>query len=87
MEVTRFLKTLQRPYRVLTDVLAELVEHTLKLPERVQEMFSPIVYTVPLALLAGYLADASGEQYGRGSQGQWADSQNAVTVKDSAIEL
>src|SRR5258708_4444990 len=85
-EVVRYLDTLQRPYRVLTDGESKPDQKSLHIPAHVREMFSPIVHAAPLALFAGYVADAQGGEYGRGSQGQWADSANAMTVKNSAIE-
>jgi glucosamine--fructose-6-phosphate aminotransferase (isomerizing) len=86
IEISRLLETLQRPYRVLTDSQTNLFKNALQLPVRVREIFSPLVYMVPLALLAGYVADAQGQEYGRGNQAQWADSRNATSVKNSVIE-
>jgi len=84
IEVSRFMDTLQRPYRVLTD--GQAFKNALQLPGGVREIFAPLLYAAPLALFAGYLADAQGQAYGRGSAGQWADSQNGAGVKNSAIE-
>ncbi len=86
IEIARLLEKLQRPYRVLTDMQTAAFQNALQMPVRLREIFSPLVYMAPLALLAGYLADAQGQEYGRANQAQWADSRNAMSVQNSAID-
>lgn len=49
------------------------------------EIWSPVVTSAPLALLAAFIAENDGAEYGRGSKGPWSDSADASTVQRSAI--
>jgi glucosamine--fructose-6-phosphate aminotransferase (isomerizing) len=50
-----------------------------------EELWSPLLLSAPMALIAAQMATAGGAEYGRGSQGRWADSADASTVQKSEI--
>jgi len=49
------------------------------------EIWSPLLLSAPVALIAAHLAEQTGEKYGRGSSGPWEDSADASTVQKSAM--
>lgn len=86
IEIEPLLQTLQRPYLVLTgDVYANRFKHALSVGVNVHPLFAPLVYSVPVALFAAYLAAELGQVYGRGAQGQWVDSKDGMTTRQSTI--
>jgi len=81
-EVQRYLATLERP----TLVVGESALHpSVRIPP-VREIFVPLVHATIAGLLAAHLAEVTGEEPGRGSRGQWADSSGGATTRESAIE-
>lgn len=62
-----------------------VVGEDLPLTGSVDELWSPILTSVPVALLAAFIAEADGAEYGRGSKGAWSDSSDASTVQRSAM--
>jgi glucosamine--fructose-6-phosphate aminotransferase (isomerizing) len=54
-------------------------------PAARHELWSPLLLSAPIALLAAHLAAATGARYGRGATGRWADSADASTVQKSAL--
>jgi glutamine---fructose-6-phosphate transaminase (isomerizing) len=49
----------------------------------IAEIWSPLLLSAPLALVAAHLAALTGAAYGRGGRGPWADSADASTVQKS----
>lgn len=86
-EIEAFMQTLQRPYLIFTDALqANRFQNVLAVPGAgVHPMFTPLVYSVPVALFAAHLAQRVNAIYGRGAQGQWADCKNGMTTRNSTI--
>lgn len=88
LEITRFVEQLKRPHAVVSgggvDRLYPAAQK-LFLTKVVPEEFSPLIYSVPLALFAGYLADATSAAYGRGHQGRWAGSKAGAAVRNSEL--
>lgn len=70
--------------RVYIDKLGRQVG-VLPIAAQIEEIWSPLLTSAPLALLAAHLADLDGAEYGRGSKGAWSDSADASTVQKSAM--
>ena len=51
----------------------------------IDELWSPLLTSAPVALLAAHLAAQDGAEYGRGARGAWSDSADASTVQKSAM--
>lgn len=83
-EVAAFLKTLRRPWISFGEAPGKGV--SIPIPSSVREEFLPIVQAAPLALLAGALMVARGEEPGRGGVGQWSDCSNGGTTTTSRVE-
>ena len=85
-EIEVFLKTLNRPYVILTGPSdSHRFERTLTLNFDIRPIFAPLLYSVPLALFAAYLTQQVNATYGRGGEGQWADCKDGMTTRGSAI--
>ncbi len=87
-EIASVVASLERPAVVLCgaeDSVSYGALRTLVLPTAVDEKFSPLHYSIPLTLFAGYLADATGAQYGRAHAGLWAASADGSTIWNSAV--
>lgn len=88
-EVAGYLRTLGRPYAVLGKMASEQVGAQaaleLRLPGPLREALSPVAYCAILGLFAAWLNEITGAEYGRGSRGPWADSQDGNAVRNSAI--
>lgn len=87
-EVLGYMKELKRPLMVVSDggeadfgAEAGFV-HT---PATKYPINMPLTQFAPLCLLAGYLAELAGEEYGRGCKGLWSFSQDSAAVKNSEI--
>jgi glucosamine--fructose-6-phosphate aminotransferase (isomerizing) len=88
VEISTFLHTLERPSLAIVGLDSPIADYhvpTLIIPERVDEPFSPLFYSIPLALFAGYLADATGAEYGRAHTGRWIDSDMGSNIRQSRI--
>jgi len=85
-ELAANLAPLKRPYLLITDSpdFSPSVHH-LVLPE-VREIFAPLLHAVPATLVAAHAALRRGNVHFRGLKGPWRGAQNAVLVRDSAIE-
>lgn len=80
-EVEQYLSTLARPTLVIGK---GHTQPTIPLPS-VREIFAPILHAAVAGLFASHLAEATGEEDGRGSVGQWADSHAGGTTRNSEI--
>ena len=60
-------------------------QQVIAVDNAVPELWSPLLLSAPLALIAGYLADAAGSVYGRGGVGAWSDSADASTVQQGLL--
>lgn len=88
IEISRLLNTLGRPSTAIIgpdSSAADFGIPCIVIPESIEEPFSPLLYTIPLTLFAGYLSDATGALYGRGHLGRWAESETGSTIRDSQI--
>lgn len=85
-EVGGYLPTLGRPWASLGDEPLPGASAHLTVHCPLRESLSPVVYTAPVALLAAYLNEITGEAYGRGSTGRWSDSHEGAAVRHSAID-
>lgn len=83
VEVGRFLNTLERPWISIGAVDDSPV--AVPLPEGVREEFAPIIHAGIVGLLASHLMDATNSIPGRGSIGQWSDSLDGGTTRNSTI--
>lgn len=88
VEIASVVASLERPAVVLCGA-ADAGEYgglrTLALPTDTDEMFSPLHYSIPLTLFAGYLSDATDSQYGRAHAGRWAASADGSTIWNSFV--
>ncbi len=85
-EVAGYLPTLERPWATLGDEPLPAAPAHLPVHCPLRESLSPVVYAAPVALLAAYLNEMTGEPYGRGSTGRWIDSREGAAVRHSAID-
>jgi len=86
-ELVATLQQLGRPYLAITDATGFApVENALILPP-VDELFTPILHTVPGALLAAFAALRRKVPHYRGHTGPWRGAQDAALVRNSDIEL
>jgi glucosamine--fructose-6-phosphate aminotransferase (isomerizing) len=87
VEVERFLRTLKRPYLVLSGQPgATAFQQVLAPIETVRPVFAPLLYSAPLALFAAHLSAQAGATYGRGAVGQWADCSDGASTRNSQIQ-
>lgn len=90
-EVVLYLRTLGRPYAVVGGGVPEPAgaqgELELRISSPMREVLSPVAYCAVLGLFAAWLNEVTGAEYGRGSKGPWADSQDGNAVRNSAITL
>lgn len=70
--------------RVYIDKLGRQVG-VLPIAAAIDELWSPLLTSAPLALFAAHLSALDGAEYGRGSKGAWDDSSDASTVQNSAM--
>ncbi|UIJ83208.1 SIS domain-containing protein [Rhizobium leguminosarum] len=87
LELVDALDQLGRPKLIVTDDSAYCGSQDALILPAVSEAFSPIVHTVPAALLAAHLADLRQVPHYRGHTGPWRGAQNAGLVRNSKIEL
>ncbi len=82
VELAETLRQLGRPHVFISD--QPLGGETLVIP-RVEDMFSPLVETIPAALLAAAAARVRSATHYRGHSGAWAGARGAGLIKDSKI--
>ena len=89
-ETLHYAGTLGRPLMIITDggksdfnVEADYV----KVPKTKFQITMPISQFIPTALLAGYLSEMAGEEYGRGCKGPWAFAAGGDGVTKSALHI
>lgn len=85
-EVAGYLQTLGRPWATLGDEPLPGAAAHLPVISPLRESLSPVAYAAPVALLAAWLNEISGESYGRGSRGRWIDSRDGAAVRHSAMD-
>lgn len=59
----------------------------IKTPKSQWQYNMPLTQTVPLALLAGYLCELLGEEYGRGCKGPWSFCAGGACVRESELVI
>lgn len=88
-EVVRYAGVMGRPTMVVTDGAAGDFENQsavyVQVPATKSQIGMPLTQFVPMALLAGYLAEELGETYGRNCEGPWSFAQNGAGVRESEI--
>lgn len=90
-EVVRYAGIMGRPTMVVTDGAAADFDNRsavyVRVPATESQISMPLTQFVPMALLAGYLAEELGETYGRGCEGPWSFAQNGAGVRESEIVI
>lgn len=87
-ETIRYARQLGRPLLILTDGKLEAAEDhepVIRVPKTQTQITMPLTQFVPLALLAGYLSEALGEEYGRGCKGPWQFADGAACIRNSRV--
>lgn len=90
-EVVRYAGIMGRPTMVVTDGAANDFDNGsavyVRVPATESQLGMPLTQFVPMALLAGYLAEELEETYGRGCEGPWSFAQNGAGVRESEIVI
>lgn len=88
-EALHYMQVMKRPLMVVTDVKGLDVPDMsyIQVPKTDFEVTSPLMYFIPMALLAGYIGAMSGEPYSRGFRDNWAFAQDASAIWNSEIEI
>lgn len=87
-EVIGYMKELKRPLMVVTDGGAAdfgMEANFVHTPATRYPINMPLTQFAPLCLLAGYLAELAGEEYGRGCKGLWTFAEGGAAIKNSEI--
>lgn len=87
-EVLQYMRKLKRPSIVLTDGSAPdfgLQAEYIHTPVTKYPINMPLTQFAPLCLLAGYLCEMNGEEYGRGCKGLWSFAKDGAAVKNSIV--
>ncbi|MDR3475504.1 MAG: SIS domain-containing protein [Devosia sp.] len=90
VELLGYLDKLGRSITVVgggpaADVATSLGHRVILVTAAVPELWSPLLLSAPVALIAAHLAEMTGAAYGRSGDGRWSDSANAATVQKSAV--
>ncbi len=87
-EVISYASKLKRPMAVITDGSRAdfgVDANYINVPKTYHPLTMPLTHFAPMALLAGYLCELNGEEYGRGEKDRWEFSKGAKCVTDSEI--
>lgn len=87
-ELVHYANKLGRPIMVITDGgkrdFGEEVDY-IKVPKTKYPITMPLTQFVPTCILAGYISEMIGEEYGRGCKGKWSFADGGACVKNSKI--
>ena len=89
-EVIRLAAQLGRPLMIVTDgTQADFGVDAVytRVPHTQTHITMPLTQFVPCALLAGYLAEELGEEYGRACEGPWSFAAGGAGVQKSEIVI
>ena len=88
-ETLHYMQVMKRPLMVVTDMENPEVEdgHCVLMPKTDFDITSPLLYFIPLALLAGYIGIMSGETYSRSIRDNWKFAEDASAIWKSKIEI
>ena len=80
---------ISRPLVVITDGSAEDFGGEqaiyIQVPKPEYPITMPLTQFAPVCLIAAYIAELTGEEYGRGCEGDWSFSKNGAGVTESEI--
>lgn len=88
-ELVKYAKELHRPLAVVTD--GEKADFGgeeaiyIQVPAPSYAINMPLTHYAPVCLIASYIAELTGEKYGRGCEGDWAFCDGGYCVKNSEI--
>lgn len=88
-EVLGFMKVNRRPLLVITseEKIDDPDMTILRYPDVGHGLMASLYQLIPVSLLAAFLSILIGEEYGRGSKGNWAFSHEARAVRESEIQV
>lgn len=88
-EMVKYANVLHRPLVVITDGGPEDFGGEkavyIKVPKPEYPITMPLTQFAPVCLIAAYIAELIGEEYGRGCEGDWSFSKNGAGVTESEI--
>lgn len=88
-EMVKYANVLHRPLVVITDGGAEDFDGEeavyIKVPKPEFPITMPLTQFAPVCLIAAYIAELTGEKYGRGGEGDWEFSKDGAGVTESEI--
>lgn len=84
-EVSRYMEKLGRQICIIGDATTIKNAFPIAINSSIDELWSPLLTSGPLALIAAHLAELDGAEYGRGAKGRWEDCSDASTVQKSEI--
>jgi len=88
-EMVKYANVLHRPLVVITDGSAEDFGGEqaiyIQVPKPEYPITMPLTQFAPVCLIAAYIAELTGEEYGRGCEGDWSFSKNGAGVTESEI--
>jgi glucosamine--fructose-6-phosphate aminotransferase (isomerizing) len=88
-EMVKYANVLHRPLVVITDGGAEDFDGEeavyIKVPKPEYPITMPLTQFAPVCLIAAYLAELTGEKYGRGCEGDWEFCKDGAGVTESEI--
>lgn len=88
-ETLHYMQIMKRPLMVITDIedLDVSAGQCIIVPKTDFDITSPLMYFIPIALLAGYVGIMSGETYSRSFRDNWAFAEDASAIWNSNIEI
>jgi len=87
-ELVYYANKLGRPMIVITDGGKEDFEVDttyIKVPKTKYQITMPLTQYAPTCLLAGYISEMTGEEYGRGCKDEWSFAEGGACVQNSKI--
>lgn len=88
-ELIHYANQLQRPLVIITDGSSEDFNHEeavyIRVPAAKYPVSMPLTQYTPSCLIAGYIAEMTGEKYGRGCEDEWSLCAGGAGVKNSEI--
>lgn len=88
-ELVKYANALHRPLVIITDGDASDFNNEagtyIKVPSPKYPISMPLTHFAPVCLIASYISELIGEKYGRGSEGDWAFSENGAGVIHSEV--
>lgn len=88
-ELVKYANVLHRPLAVVTDGDAEdfggEAAVYIRVPKTKYPITMPLTHFAPVCLTAAYIAELTGEKYGRGCEGDWSFCEGGACVINSEI--